>query len=123
MNYNEQTIVEFINAWSRLDSTELVDYFTDDGVYHNIPLAPVAGKKEIEGFIKSFTSNWTETTWDILNIISKDNIVIAERLDRTKMEGEKSVDLPGIGVFEMENGKIKIWRDYFDLGTYFKALE
>ncbi len=41
----------------------------------------------------------------------------------TKMEGEKSVDLPGIGVFEIENGKIKIWRDYFDLGTYLKALE
>lgn len=123
MSENEQTIIEFINAWSRLDATELANYFADDGIYHNIPLTPVAGKREIESFIKSFTANWVETNWDILNIISKGNVVIAERLDRTKMEGEKSIDLPGIGVFEMENGKIKIWRDYFDLGTYLKALE
>ena len=98
---------------------ELAGYFADDGIYHNIPLAPVAGKKEIE----NFTSKWIEINWDILNIISKDNIVISERLDRTKMEGGKFVDLPVTGVFELKNGEIKIWRDYFDLGTYLKALE
>ena len=123
MNENEKTITEFVTAWSRLDPGELAGYFADDGIYHNIPLAPVAGKKEIESFIKSFSSNWIETNWDILNIISKDNIVIAERLDRTKMGGEKFVDLPGIGVFELKNGEIKMWRDYFDLGTYLKAFE
>ena len=52
--------------------------------------------------------------------ISSD-VVVAERLDRTKA-GDKSVDLPCAGVFEMENGKIKVWRDYFDLGTYLKAM-
>jgi len=123
MSNNIQIITEFINAWSRLDVTELTSYFADDGIYHNIPLVPVAGKKEIESFIKNFTTNWTETNWDIINIMSKGNIVIAERLDRTKMKDEKSVDLACIGVFEMEEDKIKIWRDYFDLGMYLKALE
>jgi limonene-1,2-epoxide hydrolase len=32
--------------------------------------------------------------------------------------GDKTVDLPCCGVFEMKGGKIKVWRDYFDLGTY-----
>jgi limonene-1,2-epoxide hydrolase len=32
------------------------------------------------------------------------------------------VDLPCAGVFEMQGGKIKVWRDYFDLGTYVKAM-
>ncbi len=123
MNDNEKIIIEFINAWSRLDVTELTGYFADDGTYHNIPIAPITGKKEIENFIKGFIENWTETNWDIINIVSKGNIVITERLDRTKIGDEKSVDLPCVGIFEMENGKIKIWRDYFDLGTYFKALE
>ena len=45
----------------------------------------------------------------------------AERVDRTKA-GEKSVDLPCTGVFELEKGKIRRWRDYFDLGTYLKNL-
>ena len=28
----------------------------------------------------------------------------------------------GVGVFEMENGKIKAWRDYFDFATYSRAM-
>ena len=46
---------------------------------------------------------------------------MVERLDRTKL-GDKSVDLPCFGIFEMEDGKIKVWRDYFDIGTYMNAL-
>jgi limonene-1,2-epoxide hydrolase len=47
--------------------------------------------------------------------------VIVERLDRTRA-GAKSVDLPCTGVFEMRDGKIRVWRDYFDLGTYARAM-
>lgn len=120
MKSNKQIIAEFLNAWSRIDPAELAGYFADDGIYRNIPMVPVAGKNEIEKFIRIFTANWTETSWNILNIVSSGEMVIAERVDRTRMEGGKSVDLPCVGVFEMENGKIKIWRDYFDLGTYMK---
>jgi limonene-1,2-epoxide hydrolase len=71
----------------------------------------------IEGFIAA----WTETSWDILHLVSAGDVVIAERLDRTKA-ADKAVDLPCTGVFEMENGKIKVWRDYFDLTTYIKGM-
>ena len=54
--------------------------------------------------------------------MGRGDVVVAERLDRTKL-GDKSVDLPCTGVFELENGKIKVWRDYFDLATYTRALE
>ena len=47
--------------------------------------------------------------------------VVAERIDRTRV-GDKPVDLPCCGVFQLEGGKIKLWRDYFDLGTYRNAL-
>ncbi|MGK0341371.1 MAG: limonene-1,2-epoxide hydrolase [Candidatus Azotimanducaceae bacterium] len=43
------------------------------------------------------------------------NYVAVERLDKTQA-GDK-VDLPCFGMFEMSNGKIKVWRDYFDLNT------
>jgi limonene-1,2-epoxide hydrolase len=49
-------------------------------------------------------------------------VVVAERLDRTKTSlGD--VDLPCTGVFEMEGGKIKVWRDYFDLNTFMSAMQ
>ena len=118
---NETVIRKFIEAWSRLDPEELSSYFTEDGVYHNTPSGPVAGRENVKKMIAGFTRSWTETRWEILNLVSSGDVVIAERLDRTKA-GDKAVDLPCTGIFEMENGKIRVWRDYFDLGTYAKAM-
>ena len=118
---NELVIVQFIEAWSRLDPAELASFFTEDGIYHNMPTQPVQGRANVEGLIRGFSAAWTETTWDVLTIVSSGNIVIAERLDRTQA-GDKSVDLPVVGVFELEEGKIKVWRDYFDQGTYMRAM-
>jgi limonene-1,2-epoxide hydrolase len=122
MKSNEQIIRDFIAAWPRLDAAELADFFTEDGVYHNIPTGPVRGRDVIERFIAGFIKPWTETSWDILTLIADGDTVIAERLDRTKM-GDKAVDLPCVGVFEMRDGKISVWRDYFDLTTYMKAMQ
>jgi limonene-1,2-epoxide hydrolase len=82
---------------------------------------PVSGRDNLRVFIGGFIRSWTTTTWDILNIVAKGDVVIVERLDRTKV-GDKGVDLPCCGVFEMSGGKIRIWRDYFDLATFTKAI-
>lgn len=114
---NEDTIRRFVEAWSRLDAAELASYFTEDGTYHNMPTAPIIGRAQIERFIQGFSASWTATTWDLINIAVDGDRVFTERLDRTKA-GEKGVDLPCLGVFEMEDGKIKVWRDYFDMATF-----
>jgi limonene-1,2-epoxide hydrolase len=114
---NEQIIREFIGAWSRLDADELVTYFAEDGTYHNMPIAPVSGHADLRGFIGNFLKSWEQTDWEVLNIISRGDLVIAERVDRTVVAGRK-IDLPCVGVFEMEGGKIKMWRDYFDMATF-----
>lgn len=118
---NEKIIREFIAAWSRLDAAELAGYFADDGVYYNMPAAPVSGRANVQKMIAGFIADWTETEWDIVNLVSAGDVVIAERLDRTKA-GEKGVDLPCAGVFEMQDGKIKVWRDYFDMATYGRGM-
>lgn len=121
MTDNETVIRAFITAWSRLDAAELATFFTEDGVYHNMPARPVQGRENVNAFIAAFARDWSATTWDILNIVVSGDLVIAERMDRTRV-GDKQVDLPCCGVFEMQGGKIKVWRDYFDLGTYRTAL-
>jgi limonene-1,2-epoxide hydrolase len=118
---NEKIVRDFIHAWSRLDPVELGSYFAEDGVYHNMPIGPVRGRENVEKMIAGFIAAWTETQWEILNLVSAGDVVIVERLDRTKA-GDKAVDLPCTGVFEMVNGKIGVWRDYFDLTTYMKGL-
>ncbi|MGB2178161.1 MAG: nuclear transport factor 2 family protein [Hyphomonas sp.] len=118
---NEQVIRDFIAAWSRLDVEELVGFFAEDGIYHNMPTGPVQGHAALRKFIGTFINGWSETTWDVLTLMSAGDTVIAERLDRTVAHG-KQIDLPCCGVFEMKDGKIAVWRDYFDLATYMKPL-
>lgn len=118
---NAQIIRDFIAAWSRLDADELVDFFSEDGVYHNMPTQPVAGKSALRAFIAGFIKDWTSTKWDVVTLVAQSDLVVAERVDRTVVGG-KPVDLPCCGVFEMQDGKIKVWRDYFDMGTYVSAL-
>ncbi len=118
---NKEIIRAFIGAWSRLDADELVDYFTDDGTYHNMPMEPVSGRENVRQLIGGFLSTWTATEWEIVNLIADGDVVIAERVDKTKA-GDKAVDLPCTGVFEMRDGKIAVWRDYFDMGTYASAM-
>ena len=121
MSRNTQLIEGFCKAWSRLDPVELSAYFTEDGIYHNMPAGPVQGRDNVETFIRGFAGGWTQTDWEILNLAETGDVVIAERLDRTRA-GDKSVDLPCTGVFTIRDGKIASWRDYFDIGTYMKAM-
>ena len=119
---NIAVVTEFIEHWSNLDAPSLAAYFTEDGTYFNIPAKPVTGRANIETFIAGFIASWTSTTWDILNIAENGEVVYCERLDRTQTTNG-NVDLPCFGVFEMQEGKIHVWRDYFDMGTFVNAMK
>jgi len=119
---NVDIIRAFIRDWSSLDADRLAAYFTEDGTYHNMPVQPVSGRAQVNAFIKAFLATWQETEWDIVNIMGAGNVVIAERVDKTKTT-QGNVDLPCVGVFEMEGGKIKVWRDYFDMNTFMSAMQ
>ena len=121
MQSNPETVVgEFCNAWARLDLAAIMGFFTDDAVYHNIPMKPAAGKdairKTIEGLLKGVKS----IEFKILHSAAHGNVVMNERVDSFEAGG-KHISLPVMGVFELDgHGKIKAWRDYFDLEMYLK---
>jgi limonene-1,2-epoxide hydrolase len=119
---NAETIRRFVAAWSRLDPDELVDFFTEDGVYHNIPTEPVKGHGALRPFIAGFIEPWTRTEWELVSLVADGDRVIAERIDHIEA-GDVRVDLPCCGVFELRDGRIAEWRDYFDLGTYMRAFQ
>ena len=75
---NEKIIREFVAAWSRLDPGELASYFTEDGVYHNMPTAPVGGRENVQKMIAGFIATWTATQWDVLNLVSAGDVVIVD---------------------------------------------
>lgn len=117
-NEAENIVSEFCKAWARLNIEQIMDFFTDDAVYHNIPLKPASGKaairKTIEGLLKGTT--WLE--FKILHTASAGTLVFNERVDSFEAGG-KRMSLPVTGVFETtSDGKIKAWRDYFDMKMF-----
>jgi len=89
---------------------------TDDIFYHNIPMEPLSGKQAVSEFL-SQESGLEVVDLVTLHAAEKGNVVMNERVDTFRLEG-RVLDLPVMGTFELENGKIKAWRDYFDLGTF-----
>ena len=114
---NEDVVRQFCNAFSRRDIDELLGFFTDDAVYHNIPLAPVHGKEAIKTTLESFVPQSPAIEFVMLNVASAGPVVFTERIDKMTFGG-KQVELPVAGVFEISDGRIKAWRDYFDLQQF-----
>jgi limonene-1,2-epoxide hydrolase len=112
----------FCAAWSaNLGAAELAAFFTDDAVYHNIPMAPVTGrdaiKNNITSFIRPGAPGIEAIEFHVVNIAANGAVVMTERVDRFTMPN-KSFELPVMGIFEVHDGRIKAWRDYFDLQQF-----
>jgi limonene-1,2-epoxide hydrolase len=89
-------------------------FFTDDVVYHNIPMDPAVGIDATIAFIEGFFAMCQSLVIETVHLAVRDNIVLTERIDTFTM-GEKVAALPVMGTFEIRDGKISAWRDYFDL--------
>ena len=76
----EKIVTEFCNAWPRKNVDELLGFFTDDAVYHNIPLEPAKGKDAIRGVINTFLPMAKSLHFKILNIRQRRQ----RRLQRTR---------------------------------------
>lgn len=117
---NEETIRRFCEAFARRDVDELCAFFTPDAVYHNIPMAPAEGIDAVRGSLEMFVPVSPYVEFKLLNVASDGAVVFTERVDRMEFGG-KAVELPVSGVFEVEGGRIKAWRDYFDMQMFFGA--
>ena len=113
---NIDLVRRFCASWSTIDIPKILDFFTDDAVYHNMPVQPIQGKDAIKGVIEQFMAPFERADWEIKQIVCAGDIVLTERVDR--FIGEKTVELPVMGTFEIRDGKIAAWRDYFDLAAW-----
>ena len=53
----------------------------------------------------------------VINIAADGPVVMTERVDVFRLPG-KSFELPVMGAFEVSDGKINAWRDYFDMNQF-----
>ncbi|MGE0822758.1 MAG: limonene-1,2-epoxide hydrolase family protein [Candidatus Binatia bacterium] len=120
---NEQVVVEFFKAFDRLDLEGALSCLTEDCVHDDKPVGIHKGKEEIRQFfvpqmkeMKSFRAELKET-------LSVGDLVMNERVDWVELQGGKKAAIPVMAAFEIRNGKIAVWRDYYDMNTFFKQIK
>lgn len=114
-----EIVSRFVELWEEDDGfTRAVDsYFRDDTVWENHGLLTTTGKAEALGFYHEFSkaTGMTGMKIDMLAVAGDGNKVLTERIDRIiDANGAEVMTVPVMGIFEIEDGKIAAWRDYFD---------
>jgi limonene-1,2-epoxide hydrolase len=114
-------IRRFCAAWGTEDLDVIIGFFTDDAVYHNIPLAPVVGPAQIKATIEGFSGGVESIEFRLDAIAADGGTVLTERLDVFTFANGR-IDLPVMGTFEVRDGKIAAWRDYFDMAMFLNQM-
>ncbi len=110
---NDALVRDFVAAWERRDTDFILDCFTEDAVYHSVPLSPIVGKDAITAWVRGF-EGVAPGRLEVRHQVASGNVVMNERTDFITLNG-RPVTLPICGVFEMAGGRIRAWREYFDL--------
>jgi limonene-1,2-epoxide hydrolase len=110
----ERIVRDLCDTFAQHEAEAFRPFFTDDVIYHNIPMDPAVGIDATIAFIEGFFAMCQSLVIETVHLAVRDNVVLTERIDTFTM-GEKVAALPVMGTFEIRDGKISAWRDYFDL--------
>jgi limonene-1,2-epoxide hydrolase len=117
----ERVVRDFCAACAQHDAEALRTFFNDDVVYHNMPMDPAVGIDATIAFIDGFFAMCKSVVFEIVHLAVHGNVVLTERVD-TFTVGQVVAPLPVMGTFEVRDGKISAWRDYFDMAQATKVL-
>lgn len=114
----ETVVVSFMKAFEKKDYDAACALVADNCTYTNMPagMGTVTGPAGVRAVLEPFFSPTLENDFKIIRCLTEGNTVIMERLDRHRLV-DKWVELPVVGIFEVNDGKVTLWRDYFDLNT------
>lgn len=113
-----EAVAALIAANQARDIDAILATLTDDVVYENVPMSVLTGHDEVRGFLGPFAEMSTSIEFEVLHQVEQGNIVMNERVDKFVLTDGKEIALRVAGVFEVRDGKVAIWRDYFDVGQF-----
>jgi limonene-1,2-epoxide hydrolase len=120
-----QDVVEaFCEAIGRKDLEGCRGLLAENVVYHNIPLDPIEGLEDTMATIQGMFTSFGKLEFKMLAIATAADgrTVLTERSDVFETGGHE-VALPVMGAFEVQGGRIQVWRDYFDVGQAGRLMD
>ena len=117
---NTRTVEAFLDALQDEDFDTVEALFAEDLVYENVGFSRIRGGRRTAKLLSRMQGRIGFQV-KIHRIAADGNAVLTERTDAL-IFGPLRVQFWVCGVFEIHDGRITLWRDYFDLFDCTKAL-
>jgi limonene-1,2-epoxide hydrolase len=104
---------DFLTALADDDVDRALELIDDDIVYENVSLPTIRGRRRFESGARAFYRHKIGFDVRIHRIATDGYSVMTERTDAIFVGGYRS-QFWVCGAFEVHDGKITLWRDYFD---------
>ena len=115
-----EIVTALVHACEARDIETVLSLVTDDIEYDNVPIGKVYGPEGVRTVLTGgVTDAATEIEWRVLAQVAGGDTVMNERVDRFLVNGTW-IEIPIAAIFKVRDGKVCLWRDYFDLNTYRK---
>ncbi len=111
-------VTALIEACERRDLDAVCALVTDDIEYDNVPIGKVHGPDGVRSVLSGgVTAAASQVEWVVHRQVENGDTVMNERTDRFLVDG-RWIEIPIAAVFEVRDGRVALWRDYFDLESY-----
>ncbi|CAG9205437.1 nuclear transport factor 2 family protein [Burkholderia vietnamiensis] len=123
MSHDTKKLAEHvIRAFEARDIDSVSALLADDVRLEDVPLGAHVGKHAVVEKITDFFGKASAYRWDQPRVIAQDNTAIVERTSHIALGG-KEIRLPMVVILEFDaNGKLTLFKDYFDLKTLEQQL-
>lgn len=121
-----EIIAHFLSMWEKPEGFwgAMDQYFTDDTVWENIGMSKTTGKEEARAVFAGMGDNMDGMRVETLAIAAIGDKVLTERIDYIPApDGSGAMPIRLMGIFEVKDGKIAAWRDYFDTAAFFAMMQ
>jgi limonene-1,2-epoxide hydrolase len=102
-----------LDAWQTLDVDRIMAPFAPDAVWEAGAADVFFGCAAIRNAVDAYLGRTTSGNIEIRHLAVAGNVVLTERIDHFVYDG-RQIDARVMGTFEVAEGKITAWRDYFD---------
>jgi len=116
------TVQKMIDAWNTRNWQQVYELFAADGVLESMMLpTPTVGREAISERIGALAKDISRIELRIRHMGVADGVVFIERVDDFVYRGKHGA-VPVVGVVEVEQGRVKAWREYYDREQMIEAM-
>ena len=119
----EEIVNTFISKIEARDLDAALEQVSEDCYYDNVPIGDMTGKSDMHQFLSGLLQGEGPVEFEVVRQTCTGNTVMNERLDRFNTASGRTIELPVMGVFEVNEGLITFWRDYFDNGMFLRQIK